>query len=100
MHQRPRNHRSLHLATGKQVDTIVRTFTEAELRQELISPVFALAFFDAVVGGVEEQILADRDPAFQVVVLRYDREMSPGVDGIIDDIDTGNTRFSRRRTHA
>ena len=50
----------------------------------------ALARRDAVVGGVEDQVVADRERAVEVAALRDDRERAARAHRVGDDVDAGD----------
>ena len=83
-----------------------RPVDQPELRQQLVRARLALARRHAVVGGVEDQVVADRDRAVEVAALRHDRELAAGPTGSRDDVDAvdrarplvGRTRVVRTPT--
>ena len=100
VHQRPRDHHPLRLAAGEEVGLDARALEQAELLQQLVRPRLALARRHAVVGGVEDQVVADRDRAVEVVALRHDRELRGAPHRVAADVDAADARRAARRAHA
>ena len=70
VHQGARDHHALRLAAREHVRLHVRALEQAELLEQLVGPAPPLARRDAVVGGVEDQVVADRERAVEVAALR------------------------------
>ena len=77
VHERPRDHHALRLPAGEEVRLVARAIEQAELVEQLVGARLALARRHAVVGGVEDQVVADRERAVEVAALRHDRDLLP-----------------------
>ena len=73
-----------------------RALEQAELLEQLVGARLALARRDAVVGGVEDQVVAHRERAVEVAALRNDRELPARLDRVADDVDAADARAFRR----
>jgi hypothetical protein len=66
VHHRPGDHDPLGLAARHEVDLVGRPVGQAEQLEELVGAAVALGRRHAVIGGVEGQVLADRERAVEV----------------------------------
>jgi len=58
-----------------------------------------LAAGHTVVGGMEDEVVADRERAIEVAALRHDRELSACLDRLGCDVDPADPCSSRAGTH-
>jgi len=105
VHHRPGDHDPLRLAAGDVVRLVVAAVGQAEELEQLVRPAVALAARHAVVGGVEDQVLADRERPVEVRALRHHGQLRPcphRVAGDVDPADPGNaaSELDARREHA
>jgi hypothetical protein len=80
------------LAAREQVRLHVAALAQAELLEEVVRSHGRLGPADAVVGGVEDEVLADRDRAVEVAALWHDREPAARPYRIPDDVDATDRR--------
>ena len=78
VHERAGDHHALRLPAREEVGLVPRAVEQAELVEQLVGPPLALARRDAVVGGVEDQVVADRDRAVEVAAAAARRRAAPG----------------------
>ena len=99
VHERAGNHHPLRLAAGEEVRLVSRAVEQAELVEHLVRAALTLAGGHAVVGGVEDEVVADRDRAVEVAALRNDGDLLPRAHGIPDDVDASDERSAAGRPY-
>ena len=88
VHQRPRDHHALRLAAARTCPASdFAAVEQPELLEQLVGAAVALRRRDAVVGGVEDEVGADRERAVEVAALRDDGERAARPTGSRDDVD-------------
>src|SRR5207248_8946340 len=60
---------------------------QPELSQQLVRSRLAHAWQYAVVGGMEDEVVANRQRPVEVVALRNDRQLPARLHGVADDVD-------------
>ena len=86
VHERAGNHHSLRLPTGEEIRLVPRAVEQAELLEQVVGAALALARRHAVIGGVEDEVVPDRDRAVEIAPLRHDGDLLPRAHRIPDDV--------------
>ena len=86
VHERAGDHHPLTLSAGEEVGLVAGAVEQPELVEQLVGPLLALARRHAVVGGVEDEVVPDRDGAVEVALLRHDGELRPRPHRIADHV--------------
>jgi hypothetical protein len=100
VHHRPGDHDPLRLAARDEVDLVGRPVGEPEQLEEFVGAPVALGRRDAVVRGVEGQVLADRERAVEVVALRHHGEDAARPHGVGGDVDADHPGGARAQPDA
>ncbi len=96
MHQGPGDHDPLRLAPREEINLVIGTVGESELVDQLLGALPPLLGGDAVVGGMEEQVLPSRERPVEIRPLRDDTDMAPSRDWIAGHVNAGDRRPTAR----
>src|SRR5205814_6148188 len=88
------------LPAGEELRLRTRSLEQAELAEQLVRARLALPGRHAVVGGVEDQVVANRQGPVEVVALGNDRQVPARLDRISHDVDAADARAPARRANA
>jgi hypothetical protein len=99
VHHRAGDHDPLRLAAGHVVGLVVPALAQAEQLEQLVGAAVALCRRHAMVGGVEDQVLPDRERAVEVRPLRHDGQMGPRPHRIAGDVDAAHPGDAARAPH-
>ena len=94
VHERARDHHSLRLPAGEEIRLVPRAVEQAELLEQLVGALNALSRRHAVVGGMEDEVVPDRDRAVEIAPLRDDGDLLSRADRIPDDVHPTHQRLA------
>ena len=100
MHERPGDHHALALTPGEEGRLVAGAVEQAELVEQVVGTALTLARRHPVVGGVEDEVVADRQGAVEVAPLRHDGNLLPGSHRIPHDVDPAHQRPPAGRPYA
>jgi class 3 adenylate cyclase len=100
MHERAGDHHPLRLPSGEEVRLVARAVEQPELIEQLVGPLLAFARGDAVVSGVEDEVVADRDRPVEIALLGDDGQLPSRTHGIARDVDPAEPRRAGSRPDA
>ncbi len=100
VHKSARDHHALRLSAGEEVGLVLRAVEKAELVEQLVGTLLALARRNAVVRRVEDEVVADRDGAVEVALLRHDGELHARPHRVAHNVDAAEPGYACSRPHA